>query len=247
MKSIHLIIQRQENSDSNPYVEEFIVPYRPSMNIVSALMEIQKNPVTKDGKKTTPIVWECNCLEEVCGSCMMIINGKARQACSALIDHLPQPIKLAPSNKFPVVRDLMVDRSIMFTNLKKVKAWVEIDGSYELGPGPRIPQKIQEEAYNLSRCMTCGCCMHSCPNFNSKSDFIGPAPMAQAHLFNLHPTGAMNKDERLESLMQKGGIASCGNSQNCVRACPKEIPLTTTFAKLNKEVNSFAIKQLFTK
>jgi succinate dehydrogenase / fumarate reductase iron-sulfur subunit len=178
---------------------------------------------------------------------MMVINGRARQACSALVDNLSQPIHLAPSDKFPILRDLMIDRSVMFKNLQKVKGWVEIDGSFDLGAGPRLPQKVQEEAYELSRCMTCGCCMHSCPNFNSKSDFIGPAPMAQAHLFNLHPTGALDKEERLEALMQKGGIASCGNSQNCVNACPKKIPLTTTFAKLNKAVNKLAFSQLFNK
>ena len=48
-----------------PYIEEFEIPYRPALNVVAALMEIQKNPVTKDGKKTTPVVWECNCLEKV--------------------------------------------------------------------------------------------------------------------------------------------------------------------------------------
>jgi succinate dehydrogenase / fumarate reductase iron-sulfur subunit len=247
MKTVHVIIQRQDNPQSESYSEEFIVPYRPSLNVVAVLLEIQKNPVTKDGKKTTPVIWECNCLEEVCGACMMLIDGKARQACSALIDQLPQPIRLAPADKFPVIRDLMINRSIMFENLKKVKAWVEVDGSFDIGSGPRVAQKIQEEAYELSRCMTCGCCMHSCPNFNSKSDFIGPAPMAQAHLFNLHPTGALQKEERLNALMQKGGIASCGNSQNCVQACPKKIPLTTTFAKLNRQVNKLAVSQLFSK
>ena len=51
-------IQRQDNPDSEPYTEEFEMPYRPNMNVISALMEIQRNPVTKDGKETTPVSWE---------------------------------------------------------------------------------------------------------------------------------------------------------------------------------------------
>ena len=110
------------------------------MNVISSLMEIAANPVTRDGKQTTPITYDSNCLEEVCGSCAMLINGRARMACSALIDNLEQPVKLEPFSKFPVVRDLAVDRSVIFENLKAVKAWVPIDGTYDLGPGPRLTQ-----------------------------------------------------------------------------------------------------------
>ena len=77
-------------------------------------MDIQKNPINSEGKKVRPVVWECNCLEDVCGTCTMVINGKTRQSCSALIDKLMQPITLQPLSKFPVVRDLAVDRSRMF-------------------------------------------------------------------------------------------------------------------------------------
>ena len=116
-KTVHFIIERQDSPNSAPYTEEFVLPYKPAMNVVSSLMEIQKNPVTKDGKKTTPVVWECNCLEKVCGACMMVINGKAQQACAALIDHLEQPIRLAPARTFPVIRDLYIDRAVMFESL----------------------------------------------------------------------------------------------------------------------------------
>ena len=78
------------------------------MNVISALMDIAAKPVTRHGKATTPVTYDSNCLEEVCGSCAMIINGKARMACSALIDNLKQPITLEPFSKFPIVRDLAV-------------------------------------------------------------------------------------------------------------------------------------------
>ncbi len=152
------------------------------MNVISSLMEIAANPVTRDGKATTPITYDSNCLEEVCGSCAMLINGRARMACSALIDNLEQPVRLEPFSKFPVVRDLAVDRSVIFENLKAVKAWVPIDGTYDLGPGPRMSPEEQEAAYPLSRCISCCCCMEACPQFNEDTGFVGAATIAQVRL-----------------------------------------------------------------
>ena len=170
-KTIRLIITRQDGPDAQAFDQEFEIPYRPNMNIISALMEIRRNPVDSKGNQTTPIAWDMNCLEEVCGACSMVINGKPRQSCTALIDQLEQPIRLKPMKTFPVVRDLQVDRSRMFNALKRVKAWIPIDGTYDLG-GIRMPEKKRQWAYELSKCMTCGVCLESCPNVNSKSDFI---------------------------------------------------------------------------
>jgi len=99
-KKVKLIVTRQDAPDAQPYTEEFEIPYRPNMNVISALMEIQRNPVDAAGKSTAPVCWESNCLEEVCGACSMVINGKPRQACSALIDKLEQPIRIAPMKTF---------------------------------------------------------------------------------------------------------------------------------------------------
>jgi succinate dehydrogenase / fumarate reductase, iron-sulfur subunit len=244
-KTVRFIVTRQDRPDSAPYEEEFEIPYRPNMNVISALMEIRRNPVNAKGQKTTPVVWEMNCLEEVCGACSMVINGKPRQACTALIDQLEQPIRLEPMRTFPVVRDLQVDRSRMFDSLKKVKAWIPIDGTYDLGPGPRMPERKRQWAYELSKCMTCGVCLEACPNVNSKSNFIGPAPLSQVRLFNAHPTGAMHKAERLHAIMGEGGLEGCGNSQNCVQSCPKGIPLTTSIAALNREATIQMFRDFF--
>lgn len=246
-KYIHFKIRRQDGPNKPSRWEEFNIDYRPNMNVISCLMDIQKNPVNAQGQKTNPVVWECNCLEEVCGACTMIINGQARQACSALIDQLAQPVVLEPLTKFPLVRDLMIDRTLMFENLKKVHAWIDIDGTYDLGSGPRMAEVKRQWAYELSKCMTCGCCMQACPQVNPRSKFIGPAPISQVRLFNAHPSGEMHRHERLRALLDDGGISDCGNAQNCVRACPKGIPLTTSIADLNKDVNEFALKSWLNK
>ena len=154
-KTVLFKIKRQETPKTKSHWEEFALPWHSGMNVISSLMEIAANPVTREGKSTTPITYDSNCLEEVCGSCAMLINGRARMACSALVDKLEQPIRLEPFSKFPVVRDLAVDRSVLFENLKAVKAWIPIDGSYDLGPGPRMTMQDQEVAYPLSRCISC--------------------------------------------------------------------------------------------
>jgi succinate dehydrogenase / fumarate reductase, iron-sulfur subunit len=119
-KTVKFIVTRQENVESKPYDEEFEIPYRPNMNVISAFMEIQRNPVNAKGEKTTPVCWESNCLEEVCGACSMVINGKPRQACTALVDKLEQPVRIQPMKTFPVIRDVIVNRTRMFNALKKV-------------------------------------------------------------------------------------------------------------------------------
>ena len=240
-ETIKLKIKRQDSPEAGARWEELTVPYRKGENVLTCLMDVQKNPVTVDGKPTTPVVWESNCLEEVCGACTMVINGRVRQGCTALVDKLEQPITVQPMTKFPVIRDLMVDRSRMFESLKKVHAWIDIDGTYDLGAGPRVAPEVQDARYVLSTCMTCGCCLEACPQVNSRSSFIGAAALNQVRLFNEHPSGKLHKDVRLEAIMAEGGIADCGNAQNCVEVCPKNIPLTDSIAQLYRETTWYGL------
>lgn len=233
------------------YFEEFELALEPQSNVITALMEIQKNPINRSGKKTTPVAWEQGCLEEVCGSCSMLVNGKPRQACTALIHPYIEGtgsnvITLAPFTKFPLLRDLIVDRSKMFDSLIRVKAWISADGSWDNGSfGPKISQEVQEALYQLSTCMTCGCCSESCPQVNEKSKYMGPAALSQVRLFNDHPVGKLQKQERLKEALQEGGIEGCGNAQNCVRVCPKNIPLTESLALIGREATKQAWKEFF--
>ena len=238
-------IKRQFGPDLDPYWEKFELPHSPTSNVISYLMDIRKNPINADGVRVPPIVWDCSCLEEVCGTCTMRINGQVRQSCSALVDKLKWPITLEPMSKFPVMRDLSVDRSRMFDALKRVQAWVPVDGYHDLGPGEKILPDHQKIAYELSKCMTCGCCVEACPQYSKDNNFIGAAAMSQARLFNMHPTGKNLKKERLDTLMQEGGITSCGNAQNCVEACPRSIPLTESIAHLGKDVSKQMWKNIF--
>jgi len=234
-RTIRFRVKRRDDANAPARWEEFDVEHEPNLNVIAALMKIRLRPVTASGVRTTPVAWDSNCLEEICGACSMIVNGRVRQACSTLIDKISpngEPVTLEPMTKFPVVRDLIVDRSRMFESLKRVKAWIELDGSYDLGPGPRYSHDEWAARYDLSRCFTCGTCLEVCPQVKVGGGFMGAAAVSQARLMNLHPTGKLDAKARTEAIMGEGGVFDCGNAQNCVRACPKEIPLTTSLAEM---------------
>ena len=249
-ENVILRIRRQDAPEKPSRWEEFSVPRRPQMNIISCLQYIAAHPVTTDGTKTTPPVYDSGCLEEVCGACTMVINGKVRQSCSSLVDKLGEPgepITLEPMSKFPLVRDLFVDRQRLFEDLKRVKAWVPIDGTFDLGSGPPISLELQEERYPLSRCISCGCCLEACPQYTPSNHFVGAAVISQARLFNDHPIGKALKSERLEALMGDGGVADCGKAGNCVEVCPKEIPLLESIAAVQRQATVQVVKNFFSK
>jgi succinate dehydrogenase / fumarate reductase, iron-sulfur subunit len=303
-KTFNVRVLRQDAPLRQSYWQRFRVDYEPDMNCISVLQKIAERPVTIEGKRVAPVVWECNCLEEVCGACTMLVNGRVRQACTALVDQLigeergtgtvclkgpsgashkrslspflPSPflplspfprgeIELRPMTKFPVVRDLMVDRSRIFASLEKVRVWLPVDGYLDMGPGLRQSQDQQQMAYLYSKCMSCGCCLEACPQFlkielvreetetteayharlreaNLRA-FMGAHAIAQVELFNSNPIGAMTAGERLDALIAEGGVQVCGNAQNCVKVCPKEIPLTTAIARAGRAATGHILKK----
>jgi succinate dehydrogenase / fumarate reductase iron-sulfur subunit len=264
-------VLRQDGPAKPSYWQRFRVPYEPDMNCISVLQKIAEIATTVEGQKVAPVVWDCNCLEEVCGACTMLVGGRVRQACTALVDQLladdPSGIELRPMTKFPVLRDLLVNRSRIFASLEKIKAWVPVDSYLDMGPGLRQSQDKQQLAYEYSKCMSCGCCMEACPQFlklellrrpgeseeqfrarertaNMRS-FMGAHAIAQVELFNMNPIGAMNAYERLETLTAEGGIQTCGNAQNCVKVCPKDIPLTTAIGREGRAATIHMLRKWF--
>jgi succinate dehydrogenase / fumarate reductase iron-sulfur subunit len=115
--------------------------------------------------------------------------------------------------------------------------------------------------------MSCGCCLEACPQFNKieiqrqpgetdealearkkaayDTEFLGAHAISQAMLFNANPVGKSLQKERMETLTGPGGIQACGNAQNCVAVCPKEIPLTTSIARAGRAATVYAFKKLF--
>jgi succinate dehydrogenase / fumarate reductase iron-sulfur subunit len=270
-RTLAIRILRQDAPGKPSRWERYRIPYEPNLNVISVLQKIAALAHTEDGRKTAPVAWDCNCLEEVCGACTMLVNGRTRQACSTLVDRVLEEhadeIELRPMSKFPVLRDLCVDRSRMFRALQKIEGWIPVDDYADRGPGPKESPASQERRYPLSECMSCGCCLEACPQYakievariESESEgefiarqraafdtaFIGAAAISQAMLFNDNGTGKMSAGERLEALMAPGGIQDCGNAQNCVAVCPKNIPLTRSIARAGRATTLHWIKSWF--
>ena len=79
------------------------------------------------------------------------------------------------------------------------------------------------------------------------ASFLGPQAISQAVLFNNHPTGKALANDRMDALVGPGGVQACGNAQNCVSVCPKEIPLTTSIAKASRASTLHVVKKWFDK
>ena len=216
-----LIIKRQKAKDELGYIQKFL--YQPTNEletIASALIAInaQEKILDEEGKESTPIEWECSCLQKKCGACAMVINGMPRLACDAFLSEFKSKtdivdIKIEPLRKFPVIRDLIVDRAILFENLKILKAWLT-DEAF-------MKDKRRELNYQASECLQCGCCLDVCPNFYVGGSFYGPA--AVPIMTRLLSETDLKDRKELAKLYSQHEFEGCGKSLSCQKICPKNI------------------------
>ncbi len=204
-------ILRRESAGASGYVQE--IPYETAdedATCASALTQI--NAVLE-----TPVRWECSCLQKKCGACAMVINGNPMLACDAKLGAVQKKgrIRLEPLRKFPVIADLIVDRSILFENLRTLSVWLETDAAAE--------GKKAELAYEASRCLQCGCCLEICPNFSPGDTFFGMASFVPAArlIAELPPEDQQALRRAYRTHIYEG----CGKSLACRDVCPAGIPL----------------------
>lgn len=194
-------ILRQKSNGSKPYLEklEFTTEYEGET--VATMLE------KLNADRSDEIKWECNCLQKKCGACAMVINGKPRLACDTkLIDFKGKTITLEPLKKFPTVCDLIVDRSEMFENLKKLGVWLEDNAFHS--------EKKTEIAYEASRCLQCGCCLEVCPNFMTDGSFFSAAAITASSRIIAELEGK-KKYEILSGYKNKL-YNGCGKSLSCM-------------------------------
>jgi len=149
----------------------------------------------------------------------MRINGKARMGCSALVDNLEQPIRVEPLSKFPLVRDLQVDRTVLFENLMAVKAWVPVDGTYDLGSG-RASIPSSRRPITHSRTASVAAVAWTSARSSTNLRICGRGHYRPGQALQQSPHRQVFKEDRLRALAGDGGIQECGFAQNCVDTCP---------------------------
>ena len=221
-------IKRQEDAKSSPYFQSIkLIPKKENLTVASLLREINADPDIRDmeGKEITRISWECSCLQKKCGACAMLINGKPRLACDTFLrDNLKAgKLVLAPLSKFPVIKDLIVDRSIIYNNLKDIKNYLEEEVN--------LTDKNTDSAYEASRCLMCGCCLEVCPNFYVGGDFYGAASFVPAtRLITATEAGGA---EELKRGYREHIYKGCGKSLACRDICPAGIDMDKLLSKSN--------------
>lgn len=174
------------------------------------------------GLTDSRVEWECSCLQKKCGACAMVINGTPALACDTMLCELKSPIRLSPLKKFPVVKDLRVDRSRMMENLCSMEQWL----SKETG----VNNDNQGPAYEASRCLQCGICLELCPNFYAEGSFFGMSsamPASRVIATQGRENGAISQNYK------KHVFNGCGKSLACRDRCPAGIDIDSLLVRSN--------------
>lgn len=242
-KIAYLKIKRQSSPEEKPYWENFSLEYSDNDTVLALLIKLEH----PEGN-STPVHHECNCKEEMCGTCTIRINGRPRLSCSTLVSKLPKssikkPIVLEPLEKFPVIKDLTVNRSSISRSLTRVKNWVETKELF--GSNVDYSQDVQHEMYSYAKCINCGSCYDACPRTSkSESRYMGPSAIAHVVTMNDHPLGKESSEERLEAISGKDGVQNSGKAMVCAKVCPKNVPLVRSVTRANREVLSKILTKL---
>lgn len=211
-----LVILRRERGAAKSSWQRF--SYEPQSDhdtVATALRALNDREELKDsdGNPARKIEWECSCLQKKCGACAMVIDGSPRLACDVKLADCGPTIRLEPLKKFPVIADLISDRSVMQENLKTLRLWMEEKAVMQ--------EKRMEISYESSRCLQCGCCLEVCPNFYPEGPFTG---MASAIPFaRLLAELPLSQQKQAVRLYTHHFFEGCGKSLACRNICPAGI------------------------
>ena len=190
----------------------------------------------------TITITTCHKLQDINLTRTEIFFGRRTHTCHQARSYSRGQHRFAPGCSTNSTKQLFTRRVF-----QQIAGCARFDGTHDIGEGPILPDEERAKRYVLSECMTCGCCLEACPQFSKDNNFLGAATFAQVRLFNAHPTGKFDQEQRLDAVMGEGGIADCGNAQVCVEVCPKHIPLTESIADVGRQTTLQILKNLFFK
>ena len=219
-------ILRQQSPVATPVWETFEYD-GPSDNSVAGVLDYinyHDDIVDVDGHRTTRVGWECSCLQGVCGACAMVINGAPALACETMVKDLKGGgIEIRPLRKFPVIHDLIVDRSSIHENLKQANVYI---GEYRPDAGGN--HALQ---YAAAKCLKCGLCLEVCPNYAGGKNFFGAAFANDCYLVaSRNPS----KARQIAGIYGEHFGRDCSKSLSCMEVCPMKIHTIASIAKMNR-------------
>ncbi len=238
--SLTLKIWRQKNSASKGRFENYKVEDISSEMSFLEMMDVLNERLIREGQE--PVAFDHDCREGICGTCSMYINGRphgpwhANTTCQlhmrAYKDGDVITIEPWRANAFPVVKDLVVDRSA-FDRIIQAGGYISVNTGNAVDANSLPVDKDQADAsFAAAACIGCGACVAACKN-SSAMLFVS----AKVSHLALLPQGKPERKSRALKMiaqMDKEGFGSCTNTQACESVCPKEISMTN-IAKMNLE------------
>ena len=219
-------ILRQVSPVSAPYWEIFDYDGPEDNSVAGVLDYLNYNDDIADssGRRTTRIGWECSCLQGICGACAMVINGKPVLACETFVrDIREKEIEIRPLRKFPVIHDLVVDRSSIQENLKKADVCI---GEYQ--PSADADHAHQ---YMAAKCLKCGLCLEVCPNYVDGRHFFGAVFANDCYLAASRNSA---REKKIGEVYAEHFGKDCSKSFSCMDVCPMKIPTLASIGKMNR-------------
>ena len=219
---IEITVKRQYKPDTAFRLQTFFYDGNGDLTIADWLSEINQNEA-----KTDRIAWECGCMEKKCGACAMRINGIPCLACSVFLKDIAkrEKILLEPLSKFPLVKDLVVDRSSMFEILRNMKVWTQEKSQYTYG-------QDYDLQYKAGQCLQCGCCLEVCPNFLAGGSFGGASAMTESYR-SIEQNEQDDHRAEMVAAYRTHFFSGCGQSFSCRDICPMKLPLDEIQARAN--------------
>ena len=242
---ITLKIWRQKNKETKGAFKTYSLDHvSPDMSFLE-MLDVLNNDLILKGEES--IAFDHDCREGICGTCSLYINGRPHGPLQTTTCQLHmrsfrdgETITIEPwrAKAFPVIRDLVVDRTA-FERIQQAGGYVSVNtGGVPDANEILIPKKIADEAFDAAACIGCGACVAACKNASAML-FVS-AKISQLALL---PQGRPERKERAEKMvaqMDAEGFGACTNTGACEAECPKAISLTN-IARMNREYFSAAI------
>ena len=239
---ITLKVWRQKNAATKGAFQSYILDHVSADMSFLEMFDVLNTDLLKKGQE--PIAFDHDCREGICGMCSLYINGRPHGPLQTTTCQLHmrtfsdgETITVEPwrANAFPVIKDLVVDRTA-FDRIQQSGGYVSVNtGGVPDGNEIPIPKKIADEAFDAATCIGCGACVAACKNASAML-FVS----AKVSQLALLPQGKLERKERVERMvaqMDAEGFGACTNTGACEAECPKGISLTN-IARLNREYYS---------
>ena len=215
---VQITIRRQdpEVDNNKPYYQDYNVEVEDWFTVLDALIKIREQ---MDGTLSL----RCACRASICGSCAMRVNGQAKLVCKTKLTSVLKDNKVTvePVGNMPVITDLTADFKPFWDKMHAVDPYLKPE---EEAPEAEYiaPNEDMVHLVGVMNCIMCGACVSDCTVLEVKDNFLGPAALAKAYRFVADPRDD-TETERLENLVEDGGIWDCTRCMQCVEVCPKDV------------------------